>query len=92
MMCVYVFVWLDQLNVHRCNECGQPLPEDFEPPADEPWTTGIFGCTEDTESCKFTTDPSTEDFVCVSVACLFSCEIGIRLLCLFCLLMVNSLD
>ncbi|KAL9409446.1 hypothetical protein AB3S75_047776 [Citrus x aurantiifolia] len=40
-----------QLNVHRCNECGQPLPEDFEPPADEPWTTGIFGCTEDTESC-----------------------------------------
>lgn len=30
--------------------------------------------------------------VCVSVACLYSCEIGIRLLCLFCLLMVNSLD
>ncbi|KAA8533868.1 hypothetical protein F0562_031385 [Nyssa sinensis] len=40
-----------QLNVHRCNECGQPLPESFEPPADEPWTTGIFGCAEDTESC-----------------------------------------
>ncbi|CAI9103067.1 OLC1v1001498C2 [Oldenlandia corymbosa var. corymbosa] len=40
-----------QLNVRRCNECGQPLPESFEPPADEPWTTGIFGCAEDTESC-----------------------------------------
>ncbi|CDP05338.1 unnamed protein product [Coffea canephora] len=40
-----------QLGVRKCNECGQPLPESFEPPADEPWTTGIFGCTEDTESC-----------------------------------------
>lgn len=45
------FVW--QLNVRKCNECGQPLPESFEPPANEPWTTGIFGCAEDTESCKF---------------------------------------
>ncbi|KAI7758216.1 hypothetical protein M8C21_018738 [Ambrosia artemisiifolia] len=41
-----------QLNVRKCNECGQPLPESFEPPAVEPWTTGIFGCAEDTESCK----------------------------------------
>lgn len=40
-----------QLHVRKCNECGQPLPESFEPPADEPWTTGIFGCAEDTESC-----------------------------------------
>ncbi|XP_019192561.1 PREDICTED: cell number regulator 6-like [Ipomoea nil] len=40
-----------QLAVRKCNECGQPLPESFEPPADEPWTTGIFGCTEDRDSC-----------------------------------------
>lgn len=40
-----------QLGVHKCNECGQPLPESFQPPADEPWTTGIFGCAEDRESC-----------------------------------------
>ncbi|KAI8540268.1 hypothetical protein RHMOL_Rhmol09G0249800 [Rhododendron molle] len=40
-----------QLHVRKCNECGQALPESFEPLADEPWTTGIFGCTEDTESC-----------------------------------------
>ena len=43
-----------QLNVRKCNECGQPLPESYEPPANEPWTTGIFGCAEDTESCKLT--------------------------------------
>ncbi|CAI0404499.1 unnamed protein product [Linum tenue] len=40
-----------QLTVRKCNECGQPLPEDFEPAADEPWSTGIFGCAEDSESC-----------------------------------------
>uniref|UniRef100_A0A803NU49 Uncharacterized protein n=1 Tax=Cannabis sativa TaxID=3483 RepID=A0A803NU49_CANSA len=40
-----------QLNVRKCNECGQALPESFEPPADEPWTTGIFGCYEDRDSC-----------------------------------------
>ncbi|KAK3001355.1 hypothetical protein RJ639_021134 [Escallonia herrerae] len=39
-----------QLNVRKCHECGQPLPESFEPLANEPWTTGIFGCAEDTES------------------------------------------
>ncbi|XP_077235404.1 PLAC8 family protein [Tasmannia lanceolata] len=44
-------VQVPQLNVHRCNECGQPLPESYEPPADEPWSTGIFGCAEDTDSC-----------------------------------------
>lgn len=42
-----------QLAVYKCNECGQTLPENFEAPADEPWTTGIFGCTEDMDSCKF---------------------------------------
>ncbi|KAL8049879.1 hypothetical protein ABFX02_06G047700 [Erythranthe guttata] len=40
-----------QLHVVKCNECGQPLPESFQAPADEPWTTGIFECTNDTESC-----------------------------------------
>ncbi|KAM5557061.1 hypothetical protein ABKV19_024450 [Rosa sericea] len=40
-----------QLNVQKCHECGQPLPESFQPPADEPWTTGIFGCSEDRDSC-----------------------------------------
>ncbi|KNA17819.1 hypothetical protein SOVF_076390 [Spinacia oleracea] len=40
-----------QLHVHKCAECGQPLPESYQPPADEPWSSGIFGCTEDTQSC-----------------------------------------
>ncbi|XP_058104421.1 cell number regulator 6-like isoform X2 [Magnolia sinica] len=44
-------VQVPQLEVHRCHECGQPLPESYEPPADEPWSTGIFGCAEDTDSC-----------------------------------------
>ncbi|KAJ0113394.1 hypothetical protein Patl1_00160 [Pistacia atlantica] len=43
-------VEVPQLNVQRCCECGQVLPESYEPPADEDWTTGIFGCAEDTES------------------------------------------
>lgn len=41
-----------QLNVRTCNACRQRLPVNFVPPAVEPWTTGIFDCTEDTESCK----------------------------------------
>ncbi|KAL9254282.1 Cell number regulator 6-like protein [Drosera capensis] len=41
---------VSQLSVRKCSECGQHLPESYEPPADEPWTTGIFGCAEDTES------------------------------------------
>lgn len=45
-------VRVPQLEVHKCNECGQPLPESYEPPADEPWTTGIFGCAEDPDSCR----------------------------------------
>ncbi|KAK4755628.1 hypothetical protein SAY87_009385 [Trapa incisa] len=40
-----------QLIVHRCHECGQTLPESYQPPADEDWTTGICGCADDTESC-----------------------------------------
>ncbi|WMV20122.1 hypothetical protein MTR67_013507 [Solanum verrucosum] len=42
---------IGQLAGRKCHECGQPLPESFEPPADEPWTTGIFGCAEDKDSC-----------------------------------------
>ncbi|KAH6771298.1 PLAC8 family protein [Perilla frutescens var. hirtella] len=41
-----------QLHVHKCNECGQPLPESYQAPADEPWTTGIVNCAEDPESCR----------------------------------------
>lgn len=37
--------------VHRCNECGQPLPETYEPPGTEPWTSGIFGCADDMDTC-----------------------------------------
>ncbi|KAG2672193.1 hypothetical protein I3843_13G027800 [Carya illinoinensis] len=44
-------IQVPQLIVHKCNECGQPLPESYQPPADEDWTTGICGCAEDTESC-----------------------------------------
>ncbi|KAL5571636.1 hypothetical protein UlMin_021233 [Ulmus minor] len=40
-----------QLIVHRCSECGQVLPESYEPPGDEDWTTGICGCADDTQSC-----------------------------------------
>ncbi|CAN6842859.1 unnamed protein product [Brassica oleracea] len=43
-------IQVPQLAVYKCNECGQTLPENFEAPADEPWTTGIFGCTEDMDS------------------------------------------
>ncbi|KAG9142044.1 hypothetical protein Leryth_022466, partial [Lithospermum erythrorhizon] len=40
-----------QLTARRCPECGQNLPETYQPPSDEDWQTGIFGCTEDQESC-----------------------------------------
>ncbi|KAH7372774.1 hypothetical protein KP509_17G020100 [Ceratopteris richardii] len=39
-----------ELIVHHCPECGQPLPESYQPPQDEPWTTGICGCADDVES------------------------------------------
>ena len=45
-----------QLDVRKCPECRQPLPESYAPPADEPWMTGIFGCAEDRESCKLMHD------------------------------------
>lgn len=41
-----------QLNARRCLECGQVLPETYQPPADEDWTTGICGCFSDVDSCK----------------------------------------
>ncbi|XP_075512483.1 cell number regulator 6-like [Primulina tabacum] len=40
-----------QLHV-RCDECRQPLPESYQAPADEPWSTGIFECSQDTKSCR----------------------------------------
>lgn len=30
----------------------QVLPETYEPPSDENWTTGIFACAEDPDSCN----------------------------------------
>ncbi|KAH9311988.1 hypothetical protein KI387_027023, partial [Taxus chinensis] len=44
-------VHVPQLTVHTCRECGQPLPDSYAPPRDEPWTTGICGCAEDPETC-----------------------------------------
>ncbi|KAF6138407.1 hypothetical protein GIB67_036522 [Kingdonia uniflora] len=44
-------VKVPQLDGRRCHECNQPLPETYEPPSDEAWSTGICGCAEDTESC-----------------------------------------
>ncbi|XP_074356500.1 cell number regulator 6-like [Apium graveolens] len=40
-----------RVNARKCPECGQPLPQSYEPPADEDWATGICGCAEDPESC-----------------------------------------
>ncbi|KAK4476432.1 hypothetical protein RD792_015585 [Penstemon davidsonii] len=40
-----------QVNARRCEQCGQTLPPSYSPPADEDWTTGIFGCAEDKDSC-----------------------------------------
>ncbi|WOH14857.1 hypothetical protein DCAR_0934384 [Daucus carota subsp. sativus] len=40
-----------RVTARKCPECGQPLPQSYEPPADEDWSTGICGCAEDTESC-----------------------------------------
>ncbi|KAI5018060.1 hypothetical protein ZWY2020_042948 [Hordeum vulgare] len=44
-------VIVPQLRERKCTECGQVLPPDNRALADEPWTTGIFGCAEDPESC-----------------------------------------
>lgn len=43
----YVAFIFNQLDLHTCRECGQPLLESYEPPANEPWTTDICGCAED---------------------------------------------
>ncbi|XP_028124359.1 cell number regulator 6-like [Camellia sinensis] len=40
------------LTARRCQECGQTLPPTYQLLADEDWSTGIFGCTEDTDSFK----------------------------------------
>ncbi|PSS35945.1 Cell number regulator like [Actinidia chinensis var. chinensis] len=40
-----------QLTARKCQECGQSLPPTYQPPADEDWSTGIFGCAEDANSC-----------------------------------------
>ncbi|XP_073157810.1 cell number regulator 6-like [Henckelia pumila] len=42
---------IEKLTARRCEQCGQPLPQSYTPPADEDWTTGIFGCAEDNDSC-----------------------------------------
>ncbi|KAI4338793.1 hypothetical protein MLD38_023805 [Melastoma candidum] len=44
-------IQVPDLNTRRCHECGQPLPEEYHPPADEEWTTGICACADDPESC-----------------------------------------
>lgn len=44
-------VSIPQLEPKKCGECGQVLPESHRAAADEPWTTGIFGCADDPESC-----------------------------------------
>lgn len=51
-MMMLIMFSIGQLVVHRCMECGQPLPESYQPPADEDWTTGICGCAEDFDTCK----------------------------------------
>ncbi|KAG5554253.1 hypothetical protein RHGRI_011947 [Rhododendron griersonianum] len=43
---------IDVPSFPKCDRCRQPLPENFTPLADEPWTTGIFGCAEDPDSCR----------------------------------------
>ncbi|CAI9277899.1 unnamed protein product [Lactuca saligna] len=42
---------IHELQARRCPECGQALPSTYEPPADEDWSTGIFSCADDSESC-----------------------------------------
>ncbi|KAF3335532.1 cell number regulator 6-like protein [Carex littledalei] len=44
-------VHVPQLDGRRCSECGQTLPESYAPPSDEPWTSSIFDCMHDTDSC-----------------------------------------
>lgn len=44
-------VEVPQLTLPRCVECGQVLPTAYQPPQNEPWSTGIFGCIDDMDSC-----------------------------------------
>ncbi|KAH6812176.1 PLAC8 family protein, partial [Perilla frutescens var. frutescens] len=34
-----------------CEQCGQPLPASYSPPADEDWAIGILSCHQDTNTC-----------------------------------------
>ncbi|KAJ8506392.1 hypothetical protein OPV22_007278 [Ensete ventricosum] len=45
--------------VPRCVDRGRSLPASYEPLADEPWTTGTRGCTEDPQYCNWCTFPSS---------------------------------
>jgi hypothetical protein len=49
-LCV-LFAILMQFKVRKCDVCWQELPPGYLVPADEPWSTGIFGCAEDPKSC-----------------------------------------
>ncbi|KVH91223.1 cell number regulator 6-like [Cynara cardunculus var. scolymus] len=42
---------IHELHARRCPECGQSLPASYESPADEDWSTGIFSCADDPDSC-----------------------------------------
>ncbi|EPS72623.1 hypothetical protein M569_02139, partial [Genlisea aurea] len=42
---------IEKYTARICEQCGQPLPASYIPPADEDWTTGIFGCAEDADTC-----------------------------------------
>ncbi|KAL8555938.1 hypothetical protein ACS0TY_003670 [Phlomoides rotata] len=42
---------IERYRARTCEQCGQPLPASYTPPADEDWQTGIFGCLEDSDSC-----------------------------------------
>jgi hypothetical protein len=46
-----LFAILMQFKVRKCDVCWQELPPGYLVPADEPWSTGIFGCAEDPKSC-----------------------------------------
>ncbi|KAI3808015.1 hypothetical protein L1987_23956 [Smallanthus sonchifolius] len=55
-------VEIDSRELNQPIDVPQPLPENFEPPAIEPCTTGIFGCAEDAESLR-------DDYASATVPC-----------------------
>lgn len=72
-----ILPFLFQLGVRRCPECGQPLPESYEPPADESWTTAIGGCAKDPESCKISSSFmclhwKAETVICTYIGCIWN--------------------